>query len=91
MSDRSDGNFEPQRTLDSFRYQARKAPGLGFPQVRFVTHMEWALEGTSVVDRLLEYEARANEAMRTVASTLHSRLRPLDGPSAAPVALGKAG
>jgi AraC-like DNA-binding protein len=56
-----DGNFEPQRTLDFFKHQAHDALDLGFPQVRFVTHMEWALEGTPVVDSLLEYEARANE------------------------------
>lgn len=62
MSHRPDGNFEPQRTLDFFRHQARKARDLGFPQVRFVTHLEWALESTPVVNSLLEYEARANEA-----------------------------
>ena len=61
LSHRPDGNFEPQRTLDFFRRQAREALDLGFPQVRFVTHMEWALEGTPAVDSLLEYEARANE------------------------------
>ena len=61
VSHRPDGNFEPQRTLDFFKRQAREALDLGFPQVRFVTHMEWALEGTPVVDSLLEYEARANE------------------------------
>ena len=61
VSHRPDGNFEPQRTLDFFKRQSREALVLGFPQVRFVTHMEWALEGTPVVDNLLEYEARANE------------------------------
>jgi AraC-like DNA-binding protein len=57
-----DGHFEPQRTLDFFQDQAREALARGFPQARFVTHMEWALEGTPVVDGLLEYEARSNEA-----------------------------
>jgi AraC-like DNA-binding protein len=61
VSHRPDGDFQPQRTLDFFKHQAREALDLGFPQVRFVTHMEWALEGTPVVDSLLEYEARANE------------------------------
>ena len=61
VSHRPDGNFEPQRTLDFFKRQTHEALEQGFPQVRFVTHMEWALEGTPVVDSLLEYEARANE------------------------------
>ena len=33
----------------------------GFPLIRFVTHMEWALENRPRVDDLLEYEARAND------------------------------
>jgi AraC-like DNA-binding protein len=61
VSHRPDGSFEPQRTLDFFKRQVREAVELGFPEVRFVTHMEWALEGTPVVDSLLEYEARSNE------------------------------
>ena len=61
LSHRPDGNFEVQRTLEFFRHQARQALDMGFPQARFVTHMEWALEGAPVVDSLLEYEARANE------------------------------
>ncbi len=56
-----DGNFQPERTLDFFKRQASEAADFGFPQARFITHMEWALVGTPVVDSLLEYEARANE------------------------------
>jgi AraC-like DNA-binding protein len=62
VSHRPDGNFEPQRTLAFFERQVREGLELGFPQVRFVTHMEWALEGAPAVDSVLEYEARANEA-----------------------------
>ena len=57
-----DRRFEPQRTIDFFKRQVSEAVDRGFPQVRFVTHMEWALEDTPVVDSLLEYEARANQA-----------------------------
>jgi hypothetical protein len=32
----------------------------GFPRIRFITHMEWALEDRPGVDALLEYEAKAN-------------------------------
>ena len=33
----------------------------GFPLIRFVTHMEWALKNKGRVTDLLEYEASANE------------------------------
>ena len=62
VTHRPDGMFEPRRTLDFFKRQVHEAHEDGFPQVRFVTHMEWALEGTPEVDSLLAYEALANEA-----------------------------
>ena len=57
-----DGVFKPERTLACFKHQVDEARGDGFSNVRFVTHMEWALEAVPAVDSLLEYEALANDA-----------------------------
>jgi MEDS: MEthanogen/methylotroph, DcmR Sensory domain len=56
----SGGSFDQHRMLgliEEIRETTRKQ---GFPRIRFVTHMEWALEDEPGVDSLLEYEARAN-------------------------------
>jgi transcriptional regulator with GAF, ATPase, and Fis domain len=56
-----DGRFEVDKTLAFFSASAKKANAQGFPLIHFVTHMEWALEGTPGTTDLLEYEARAND------------------------------
>lgn len=48
-------------TLALFQQVATDARQDGFPLVRFVTHMEWALETEMDVNDLLAYEARAND------------------------------
>lgn len=55
------GHFEPKRTANFFMNQAHRSLELGFPHVRFASHMEWALGQIGIQERLLEYEARANE------------------------------
>ena len=55
-----DGVFDHNRTLDLIDGIRRGSARDGFPRTRFVTHMEWALENRSDVERLLQYEASAN-------------------------------
>ena len=55
-----EGRFHQQKTLALFAEVVKKAQQQGFPLVRFITHMEWALESVPGVDELLEYEANAN-------------------------------
>ena len=54
------GFFDQGRTLALIDEIRRRAKEQGFPRIRFVTHMEWALEDRPGVDGLLEYEASAN-------------------------------
>jgi MEDS: MEthanogen/methylotroph, DcmR Sensory domain len=56
-----DGQFDQNKTLALFQEVVKDAKQQGFPLIRFVTHMEWALENRPGVDDLLEYEARAND------------------------------
>jgi hypothetical protein len=50
------GYFDPDRWLAVLEQALASGPCL----TRFVAHMEWALEDRPGVDRLVEYEARAN-------------------------------
>jgi len=59
-----DGFFDQYRTravIDDIRQRSTEE---GFPRVRFITHMEWAVEAGLGADALLEYEARANVVPR---------------------------
>jgi len=55
------GAFDPERTLGFFSEISQRASSEGFPLTRFITHMEWALEGGVLLTDLLEYEAKANK------------------------------
>ena len=55
-----EGFFDPDRTLRLIDDIRRSSTERGFSRIRFVTHMEWAMEGRSSIDALLEYEATAN-------------------------------
>lgn len=55
------GYFDPHTTLALFEEVAKDAKAKGFPVIRFVTEMEWALEADLDLNELLEYEARAND------------------------------
>jgi hypothetical protein len=57
----SGGQFDQHRTLALFEKVVRDAKAKGFPLVRFVTQMEWALETDLDLNDLLEYEAKAND------------------------------
>jgi hypothetical protein len=54
------GRFDQDVTLALFADIVKGARQQGFPLIRFVTHMEWALENCRGVEHLLEYEAKAN-------------------------------
>jgi MEDS: MEthanogen/methylotroph, DcmR Sensory domain len=55
-----DGAFDMGRMAELVQGIRETSRAQGFPGIRFVTHMEWALEDGLGVDALLEYEARAN-------------------------------
>lgn len=55
------GTFDLVRTLAFFEAEKQRAAAEGFPFRRFVTHMEWALEGRVLLSDLLAYEAAANK------------------------------
>lgn len=55
-----DGFFDQDRTLRLIDGIRQRSARDGFPRIRFVTHMEWALEDGPDVEGLLQYEATAN-------------------------------
>lgn len=57
-----DGRFDQEWTLAFWPKVASDAKKNGFPRVRFVSQMEWALEADLDMTELLEYEAKANDA-----------------------------
>jgi hypothetical protein len=67
------GVFDPDRTRGMIHDIRQHSQQQGFPHVRFVTHMEWALEARTSVDALLEYEASANLASAAAAEALRTR------------------
>jgi MEDS: MEthanogen/methylotroph, DcmR Sensory domain len=54
------GSFDMGRMLELVEGIRETSRMQGFSGIRFITHMEWALEHRPGVDALLEYEARAN-------------------------------
>jgi hypothetical protein len=55
-----DGKFDKDRMLNAFEQVASgNAPG-GFPLSRIVCRMDWAAEGNSYTDDLIEFESRVN-------------------------------
>ena len=71
-----EGHFDQHRTLALFEGVVRDTKQRGFPLIRFVTHMEWALENMPGVDDLLEYEARAAK-LGIPPATLDSKIKSL--------------
>lgn len=55
-----DGQFDQYKTLELFQDVVKDSNEKGFSRIRFVTHMEWAVDCGLAMDDLLEYEARAN-------------------------------
>ena len=59
-----DGHFDQDRMLEVFERLASGNATGGFPLSRIVCHMEWAAEGRSHVDDLIEFESRVNDMWR---------------------------
>lgn len=56
-----DGRFDQDRMLHAFEQIASgNAPG-GFPLSRIICRMDWAAEGESYVNDLIEFESRVNQ------------------------------
>jgi hypothetical protein len=60
----SDGRFDQDRMLQVFEQLASGNATGRFPLSRIVCHMEWAAEGRSHVDDLIEFESRMNDVWR---------------------------
>src|SRR3984885_9845728 len=59
-----DGRFDQDRMLEVFEQLASGSNNGGFPLSRIVCHMDWAAEGRSHVDDLVEFESRVNDVWR---------------------------
>jgi hypothetical protein len=59
-----DGHFDQDRMLEVFEQLASGNNNSPFPLSRIVCHMEWAAEGRSHVENLVEFEARVNDVWR---------------------------
>jgi len=59
-----DGRFDPDRMLQVFEQVASGNAKAGFPLSRIVCRMDWAAEGRSHVDDVIEFESRVNDVWR---------------------------
>ena len=59
-----DGCFDQERMLEFFEQLASGNASGGFPLSRIVCHMEWAADGRSHVEDLVEFESRVNDVWR---------------------------
>jgi len=59
-----DGRFDQDRMLEVFERLASDPTRGKFPRSRIVCHMDWAAEGRSYVDSLVEFESRVNDVWR---------------------------
>jgi len=59
-----DGRFDQDRMLEVFEQAASGNAKEGFPLSRIVCRMDWAAEGGSYIDNLVEYESRVNHVWR---------------------------
>ena len=57
------GYFDPDRMLQAIQATISAAREAGFPRVRLMGHMDWALDGKLASDLLAEYETRVNEVL----------------------------
>jgi len=55
-----DGCFDQDRMLETFEQLASGNAKGRFPLSRIVCHMDWAAEGRSHIDKLVEFESRVN-------------------------------
>ena len=59
-----DGRFDQERMLEFIEQLASGNSSAGFPLSRIVCHMDWAADGRSHVDGLVEFESRVNDVWR---------------------------
>jgi hypothetical protein len=59
-----DGRFDQDRMLAAFEQLASGNAKGAYPLSRIVCHMDWAAEGRSYVDNLVEFESRVNDVWR---------------------------
>ena len=59
-----DGRFDQDRMLEVFEQAASGNVKGGFPLSRIVCRMDWAAEGRTHLDNLIEFESRVNEVWR---------------------------
>jgi hypothetical protein len=59
-----DGIFDQDRMLEAFEQLASGNSKDGFPRSRIVCRMDWAAEGRSHVNNLIEFESRVNDVWR---------------------------
>jgi len=59
-----EGRFNPDQMLKTFEQMASGNAKGGFPLSRIVCQMDWAVEGRSCVEGLVEFESRVNEVWR---------------------------
>lgn len=59
-----DGRFDPDRMLDAFERLAGGKGGAPYSRSRIVCRMEWAAEGESHTEKLVEFESRVNDVWR---------------------------
>jgi hypothetical protein len=55
------GRFDQDRMLEAFEQMASGTAGGGFALSRIVCHMDWAADGRSHIDNLVEFESRVND------------------------------
>jgi len=58
------GRFDQDRMLEVFEQLASGSSKGGFPLSRICCRMDWAVEGRSHVDDLIEFESRVNDVWR---------------------------
>ena len=59
-----DGRFDQDRMLEAFEQVASSNAKGRFPLSRIVCHMDWAAEGQSHIEDLIEFESRVNNVWR---------------------------
>jgi hypothetical protein len=59
-----DGRFDQDRMLEVFEQAASGNANGGFPLSRIVCRMDWAAEGRTHLDNLIEFESRVNDVWR---------------------------
>jgi hypothetical protein len=59
-----DGHFDQERMLEAFEQLASGNAKGGFRLSRIVCRMDWAAEGQSYIDNLVEFESRVNDVWR---------------------------